>query len=391
MDFSKRRRVLLAVFSIMILAVLICSCGPKARPPVGEMDTPQHHVNVGMKFLEQGNFAGAVTEFDLAISLDPKFSRAYTGKGLALAYQNDMKTASELLSKGWKYAETDQEKVFYHVAKIRYFTLLKKEDSKWLKHARGEFDDALKLEPKSSAAHYFMGKAYKTAYQFETARDMYRKVIDFNDKYTKEANEEWRLMDKIQRAMPGTENGKRIALVESISRADAAALFMEELKLDELYKKRTPASFKTDFVDPEKAVKAKAEKPKLPEDIVSHPLKSDIEGVLKLGIPGLEVSGGKFYPDDKIRKGEYALMIVDILMKITGDNSLATRNFEDKTSKFKDMRTDQAFYSSSLLLVTKGIMEMRDPMRDEFAPLDTMNGADALLVIRKMKDEYKIY
>lgn len=391
MDFSKRRRVLLAVFSIMIFAVLICSCGPKARPPVGEMDTPQHHVNVGMKFLEQGNFAGAVTEFDLAISLDPKFSRAYTGKGLALAYQNDMKTASELLSKGWKYAETDQEKVFYHVAKIRYFTLLKKEDSKWLKHARGEFDDALKLEPKSSAAHYFMGKAYKTAYQFETARDMYRKVIDFNDKYTKEANEEWRLMDKIQRAMPGTENGKRIALVESISRADAAALFMEELKLDELYKKRTPASFKTDFVDPEKAVKAKAEKPKLPEDIVNHPLKSDIEGVLKLGIPGLEVSGGKFYPDDKIRKGEYALMIVDILMKITGDNSLATRNLEDKTSKFKDMRTDQAFYSSSLLLVTKGIMEMRDPMRDEFAPLDTMNGADALLVIRKMKDEYKIY
>lgn len=391
MDFSKRRRVLLAIFSIMILAALICSCGPKARPPVGEMDTPQHHLNVGMKFLYQGNFAGAVTEFDQAISLDPKFSRAYTGKGLALAYQNDMKTASELLSKGWKYAETDQDKVFYHVAKIRYFTLLKKEDSKWLKHARGEFDDALKLEPKSSAAHYYMGKAYKTAYEFETARDMYRKVIDFNDKYVKEADDEWRLMDKIQRAMPGTENGKRIAIVESISRADVAALFMEELKVDILYKKRTPASFKTDFVDPEKTVKAKTETPKLPQDIISHPLKSDIEGVLKLGIPGLEVSGGKFYPDDKIRKGEYALMVVDILMKVTGDNSLATRNFEDKTPKFKDMRTDQAFYSSSLLLVTKGIMEMKDPMRDQFAPLETVNGADALLVIRKMKDEYKIY
>ena len=49
------------------------------------------------------------------------------------------------------------------------------------------------------------------------------------------------------------ENGKRIALVESITRADAAALFMEEMKLDVLYKKRTPPSFKTDFVDPEKA------------------------------------------------------------------------------------------------------------------------------------------
>ena len=85
------------------------------------------------------------------------------------------------------------------------------------------------------------------------------------------------------------------------------------------------------------------------------------------------------------------MMVVDVLMKITGDSSLATRNFEDKTSKFSDMRTDQAFYSASLLLVTKGIMEMKDPMRDEFAPLDTVAGADALLVIRKMKDEYKIY
>lgn len=391
MDFPKRRRVLFAVFSIMIMVTLICSCGPKARTAVGEMDTPQHHLNVGMKFLDQGNYSGAITEFDLAVSLDPKFSQAYTAKGLAVAYQNDMKTASELVSKGWKYAAADQDKIFYHVAKIRYFTLLKKEDSKWLRHAAGEFEKAVKLEPRSSAAHFYMGKAYKTAYQFEAARDMYKKVIDFNDKYVQQAGEEWRLMDKIQRAMPGTENGKRIALVESISRADAAALFMEELKVDVLYKKRTPASFKTDFVDPEKTVKAKTEKPKLPEDIVNHPLKSDIEGVLELGIPGLEVSGGKFYPDDKIRKGEYALMVVDILMKVTGDSSLATRNFEDKTSKFKDMRTDQAFYSSSLLLVTKGIMEMKDPMRDEFAPLDTVTGADALLVIRKMKDEYKIY
>ena len=110
----------------------------------------------------------------------------------------------------------------------------------------------MKLQPKSAAAHYYMGKAYKNAYDFETARDMFKKVLDFNDSYLKDSDEEWRLMDKIQRAMPGTENGKRIALVESITRADAAALFMEEMKLDVLYKKRTPAIFQDGFRGPGK-------------------------------------------------------------------------------------------------------------------------------------------
>ncbi len=391
MGSLKTSRVFLIASLLVLSLALVCSCAPKTRTAVGDMDTPKHHQNAAMKALDQGQYAEAVREFDLAISLDYKFSQAYTGKGLAMAFQNDMKSADELFSKGWKYADTDEDKVFYHVAKVRYYTLLKKQDSKWLKRAQGEFEDAVKLQPKSAAAHYYMGKAYKSAYEFEAARDMFKKVLDYNDSYLKDSDEEWRLMDKIQRAMPGTENGKRIALVESISRADAAALFMEEMKLDVLYKKRTPPSFKTDFVDPEKAAARKSGQPQLPSDIADHPLKADVEGVLKLGIPGLEAVGGKFYPDDKIRKGEYAMMVVDVLMKITGDSSLATRNFEDKTSKFSDMRADQAFYSAALLLVTKGIMEMKDPMRDEFAPLDTVAGADALLVIRKMKDEYKIY
>ena len=391
MGSPKTNRVFLIASLLVLSIALVCSCAPKTRTAVGDMDTPKHHLNAAMKSLDRGQYTEAVREFDLAISLDYKFSQAYTGKGLAMAFLNDMKSADELFSKGWKYADTDEDKAFYHVSKIRYYTLLKKQDSKWLKRAQGEFEDAVKLQPKSAAAHYFMGKAYKNAYEFETARDMFKKVLDLNDSYLKDSDEEWRLMDKIQRAMPGTENGKRIALVESITRADAAALFMEEMKLDVLYKKRTPPSFKTDFVDPEKAAARKSGQPQLPSDILDHPLRADMEGVLKLGIPGLEAVGGKFYPDDKIRKGEYAMMVVDVLMKITGDSSLATRNFEDKTSKFSDMRTDQAFYSAALLLVTKGIMEMKDPMRDEFAPLDTVAGADALLVIRKMKDEYKIY
>jgi len=116
---------------------------------------------------------------------------------------------------------------------------------------------------------------------------MFTKVLDLKADYLKEADTEWNLIQKIQRAMPGTVTGKKIAIVESISRADAAALFMEELRIDILYKKRTPKTFDTSFKDPEKA-KARKDSKITAADIANHPLKADIEGILNLGVRGLE-------------------------------------------------------------------------------------------------------
>ncbi len=52
-----------------------------------------------------------------------------------------------------------------------------------------------------------------------------------------DADAQLKFLQKVQQAMPATEAGKKIALVERMTRADAAALFMEELKIKELYKK----------------------------------------------------------------------------------------------------------------------------------------------------------
>jgi tetratricopeptide (TPR) repeat protein len=383
------RRVLM-FFVLIAMGIFIISCGPKVVKPVGEMDTPDHHFYTGMKFLDQGKYADAKGEFDQAIALDPKFSKAYAGNSIVKAYQGDFKAANESMKQAWKYAKKDDEKLFVHVCKIRLYTV-SKADKDWLKDAKGEFDKAIKIDPKSSAASYFMGLAYKAALDFLNAGQMFKQVLDINRDYVKEADAGWNLIQKIQRAMPGTITGKKIAVLERINRADAAALFMEELKIDVIYSKRTGKTFDTAFKDPEKAKVAASTTPATATDIATHPLKADIEGVLQIEVRGLETyPDGTFHPSDLVDRATYAMMIEDILIKVTGDNALATK-FIGSASPFPDLRSDLPYFNSVMVVTTRGIMEVKELSSGEFAPLSPVPGVDALLVIRKLKEELKIF
>jgi len=381
---------LLMFFVVITLGFFIVSCAPKAVKPVSEMDTPEHHFYTGMKFLDQEKYADAKGEFNRTIALDPKYSKGYAGNGLVAAYQGDFKAANNSMKQAWKFAKTDDGKIFVHISRIKLYTL-SKAGKNWVKDAKSEFDKAIAIDPKSSAAYYFMGIAYKTALDFANAGQMFKQVIDMNLYYVKEADAEWNLTQKIQRVMPGTITGKKIALLERINRADAAALFMEELKIDVLYKKKTVKTFDTAFKDPEKA-KAKASAPAVTTtDIANHPLKADIEGILRIGVRGLETYPDRsFHPNDMVDRATYAMMIEDILVKVSGDNSLATK-FIGSTSPFPDLRSDLPYFNAVMVVTSRGIMEAKDLSSGEFAPLAPVPGVDALLIIRKLKEELKIF
>lgn len=383
-------RSLLIFLVCIAFGLFVLSCAPKAVKPVSEMDTPEHHFFTGMKFLDQEKYADAKAEFDRAIALAPKYSKAFAGNGLVKAYQGEFKNAKDFLKDAWKYAKNDDEKLFVYICKIRLYTL-SKADKDWLSDAKGEFDQAILIDPKSSAAHYFMGMAYKSALDFANAGQMFKQVLDINRDYVKEADTEWNLMQKIQRAMPGTITGKKIAVLERINRADAAALFMEEFKIDVLYKKRTLKTFDTAFKDPEKAKVAASAALATASDIATHPLKADIEGILRIGVRGLEVyPDGTFHPSDMVDRATYAMMIEDALIKVTGDNALATK-FIGSTSPFPDLRSDLPYFNAVMVVTSRGIMQAKDISSGEFAPLGAVPGVDALLVIRKLKEELKIF
>ncbi|MFO7570297.1 MAG: S-layer homology domain-containing protein [Smithellaceae bacterium] len=383
LSFRVITKALPAVF--LLLAV---SCAPTARIATSQLDTPQHHTFTGMKLLGHEKYTDAKREFELALQLDAKYSQAHSALALVQIHEENRDAALESLNKGWKFARTKEDRLLVHVNRIRVYTQSKDEKNR-LAPAQSEFEAAIKLDANHAPAYYFMGLAYKVACDFNAAGEMFSKVLALKTDYTAEADVQWHFIQKVARAMPASATGKQIALVERLTRGDAAALLMEELKIDVLYKKRTPGTFDTSFKDPQQAAQeAVVEKPTA-KDIGDHPLKADIEGILEVGVRGLEkYPDGNFHPADRVTRAAYAMMLEDILIKVTGDNALATR-FIGSKSPFPDMRADLPYFNAVMVVTSRGIMEARDMTTGEFAPLGSVAGVDALLIIRKFKEELK--
>ncbi len=390
-------RYLISALALVALGLLVASCAhvPPPRQPVSQLDTPQHHVGVGMRLLNQEKYAEAEKSFNLASELDAKFAQAHAGVGLVRAYQGNFKAADEAVGRALKLVKTDADTVFVNVAVIRINTLsridctrvgvvCKRDTDDWLNRAEGAFEKVMAVEPRSAYAHFYMGLCYKTALDFTKAAFMFSKVLDFKGDYVAEADLEWGVIQKIQRAMPGSITGKQIAFVERITRADVAALFMSEMKIDVLYKKRTPKEYDTAFRAPD-AAKA-APRTLTPNDVEKHPLRADIEGIIQLGVRGLETyPDGTFRPALPVDRAAYALMIEDILIRVSGDQKLATR-FIGTLSPFPDLRPDLPYYNAAMVITTRGLMGVKDFTTGEFAPLDPVSGVDALLVIRMIRE-----
>ena len=381
------RKLFYLITSFCIL--LVMACGPKPMAPKAELDTPMHHVKNGNKMLKIGKIDAALREFTRAKELDPKYSQAYVGLGLVHGIKGDYENGFKQLKMARKYAKGDEQKIAVHVGYMRLYILGgDKIEEDWLKEVERSFKKSIKIDPDNPEPYYFMGIAYKMSFEFEAASRQFAKVLEINKGFIQEADKEYAIIQKIQRAMPGSVVGKKIALLEEITRADVAALFIEELEIDELFRKRTPKQFDTAFKDPEKKFVA-GEYVKIPPatDIEDHVLKADIDAVIAIGIKGLQPFPDHTYkPYKVITRAEFAMMIEDILIKITGDDSLATK-FIGSPSPFPDLRSDLPYFNAAMVCTTRNIMETKDVSTGEFDPQGSVSGAESLLSIRTLKSQ----
>ena len=382
------RDLLYISISALILTSMASGCaGVHPVTPESVMDNPEHHCYTGMGFIEQNKLNQAMAQFERAKSLDPKYPQAYADEGLVFAMQGNTDKAIENGEKGISLAKSNVQKANVYTTMIRMYTALKDKD--WLDKAESSFNHAIDNVKTYAGAYYYMGEAYKEGFKFYKAGDMFNKVLSINDGYIKQANAEWKLVQKIQRAAPGTAIGKKIALADKLTRADAAALFVEELKLPELFKSRNMAMHDASFKTPEEAgAEAREAKVDMPTDTTSHPLSADIMSVLQLHIPGLSVVDGKFNPDVPLNRADYALMLQDILERVTFNKHLATM-FIGSVSPFPDVSNTNYAFNAVMVCVTRGFMTARPD--GSFEPQMSVSGADALLAIRRLKDALKIY
>ena len=376
----------LTMFAALAIGLWIAGCGPKPIKEQSLLDTPDNHYNQGLRELSRGSLDGATEEFGRATALNPDYPGGYVGMGLVWAEKGDFAKAFESVDKG---LGKDAKFIDGLIAKGRIYAKQKKGED-WLEDAVKQFDKALKLSPSSDKALFYKGEAYKEAYAFGEAAAQFSKVIELKGDYAKDANAEWELVQKIQRAAPGTKIGKKIALIKEIDRADIAVLFVEELKLLEVLQKRQPKVYNTKFRPPDDPTAfptgQKTEEP-LATDLAGHWAKNWIEDVIKAGAMDA-FPDHTFRPDDKLTRTNYAMFIQNILLVVTADQSLATK-YIGTESRFPDVNATNFAYNAICLAVDRGIMKA-DAMDGSFGGRNPVSGADALLIIRDFQNALRM-
>jgi tetratricopeptide (TPR) repeat protein len=395
------------IFSLTVLSG--CSKEQSPRPNQGMLDTPSFHVMRGKDLLDEQRVDAASKQFDLGLELKANYAPALAGKALVKTLQSQqigleprktsklLEDAENLLDKALSKADGPNETLSVHLLAMRTITA-RAEGDDWINVVENHFDEALEifdnnpdLQASKSEPWYYWGHSNEKALNFEIAQKAFTQVLELNRGFTREANLAIEQLNKVVRAQPGTRHGKELVMIEQITRADMAALLMQELKLADLYSRNsTQQTQELNFESPTKQFVSydenKLERP-LASDISEHPLREDIETVLKLQVRGLEANPQYlFFPNKEITRAEYALMLEDVLIQVTQNSALSTR-FVGDTSPFVDVRPDAYYYNAARTLVSRNIMQLQDRIRGEFGPDRAVAGADALLSLRLLKDE----
>lgn len=402
---ARRSIILLVLFSALIMSG--CAGKQVARCTAPE-DNPQHHYLRGMEALEGGKLDTAKEKFDRAVYCNEKYPPAYGG--LAIVSAEKAKTISdpamrnveasramESLKRSEKLSESDEEKFIHQLAVIRVMTALQPKD--WLSECESAYRKTkdLKVDERkllyyqgTEAVHYFLGLAYLQAKEFQQARDKFRDTLDAKreGKWHEKADKAWKKCDKIVRAMAGItvgDVGKQIAVKDEVTRADLAALLIDELKIDKLFAGRIPVQSEIDKKKPEF----------IPADIAGSPFNEEILTILKWKVRGLEPKYDEtskaylFKPADSVLRGEMAFILEDVLIKLTGDEKLATAYFGAEKSPFPDVKPTSLYYNAVMNMTTRGIME--GELSGEFRVNAPVDGAEALLAIRVLRQKMNIY
>lgn len=360
--------------------------------------SPQHHYLAGMELLEEGKLVDAASKFERASFCDEKYGPAHAGAALAGAlmakevsnaeYQKaDLEKARAHLDTARKNSSTPEDRFAFHLASMRMETALKQGD--WLEEVEDGHKAAKKLKTDEEkllyyrlpeAADYFMGTAYLEAGEYQMSRDSFGAVLNARStgKWHGPADRAWKRTDKVVRALSGMtlgDAGKRIAVREKVTRAEMAALLVDEFEIDKLFAGRISVKPDGDgFV---------------PVDLLSNPFRIEAATLIKWNVRGLEPSYDAssraylFRPDEPVKRKEFAMALEDVVIKLTGDEKLASAFLGHRASPFPDIEPSSVWYNAAMSVTTRNMMETE--LTGEFRPDDAIDGAEAVMAIRALK------
>lgn len=368
-----RYRRMLAATTVAVMFGWGCATVPR-EVSLGPTDTPEQHYAAGMKLVEARDYRKALDAFERAKALNPDFAPAYEGIGLSQLGIGDL-VAAEAAMKTAKSKDDKYVPAFVGLGRV----LAAKGDTRG---ALRDFGFALDLDPKNPTTYFYRGLTRLVVYDFNKAEADFAQVLELKPDFA-EARREWERAVKIKMAAPGTIIDKRIATADPITRGDLAALLVTELGLEEKLRKRRPELFNPGFTPPRgTAMPASSPIPAI-TDVGEHWARNYIELVARLNIME-PFPDHTFRPGETLTRGNYAMIVQEILVVVAGDAGLRTR-FVGAQSPFPDVRPDHFAFNAAMIATTRGILEA-DRKSGAFRVTDPVSGPDALLSLRKLAE-----
>ncbi len=232
------------------------------------------------------------------------------------------------------------------------------------------------------AIDYYMGQAFRKAQEFGEAKGRFEAVLNAKKegKWNGPADRAWKETDRIVRAMAGitvSDLGRKVAVKGTVTRAELTSLLAHDFGPDML----SPGNRGNRPLSP------------VPADVASSPIRDEILGVLKCNLRGLEPSydaatGAYLFNGARVvKRGEMALLLEDMVIRISGDEKIASAYLGHEKSPFIDISPTSRYYNAAMNATTRGLME--GEAGGAFRVDEPVSGADAVLALRSLQQKMK--
>jgi tetratricopeptide (TPR) repeat protein len=188
------------------------------------------------------------------------------------------------------------------------------------------------------------------------------------------------------------EAREELELLKKIQTADPRSALGKELVLVKRINRAEIAGllareFPIDRIQTGTVPKTGVHLPDLPPDVRNHRLKDEILLVLQLNIQGLgALPDGSFGADRCMTRAGLATVMADLLVRGSGNPEL-TQKYARARSPFLDVRSNSPNFNSIMICHDwAGIME---GWKGYFHPMETISGVDALLILREAENRIR--
>jgi tetratricopeptide (TPR) repeat protein len=236
---NHHKHVWTLLMTIVLVSGMLAACGEKEPPPptqVPPTPTPaatptpsaDEHLDMGIDYLDQGQFDQAIAEFQATIELNPDDAEARYNLGLAYQKQDKLDEAAAAYQEALQL-DPDMAEVHNNLGLIY-------DDQGKPDQAIAEYQEAIRIDPDDDTAHYNLGLFYYEQGQLDQAIAEYKETVRVNpDNADAHYNmgRAYYEQGKLDEAVVAWKESIRIEPADSMAHNNVGRVYFDQGRLDE--------------------------------------------------------------------------------------------------------------------------------------------------------------